>query len=211
MKNALILFVAAIMVLVASLVIGLCIRKVRFLVSRAERVEAPESTESDIESEPVGPTRTNRLAAEERARRYEERTSLSQQQRENLKSQTRERFGANFPEGRQRFAGMSQEEMTKLREIWDKMSDKEKQTFMAQMSEGFRGRQRAGGTASTELASQNGGESQKNVEATEQEVPASELSVMPQENIEENSQDENQTSNGEAMSEENVEENSDEN
>lgn len=192
MKSIIISVVAAVAILVGAWVIGICIREVRFSSAQANRVEMPTNNEADIEAEPAGPVRTNRLAAEERARRYQERTSQSQQEREKVRSQIRDRFGTNQREGRQKFSGMSQEEMTKLREQWANMSEQEKRQYMAQMREIFGGGQRE---ERPDSALQETAGSQEAVAGTMEEVPASESSAVPEEeeNMENNNlQDVNQ-------------------
>jgi hypothetical protein len=179
MKSTIISVVAAVVVLAAAWVVGICIREVRFSSAQTNRVEMPTSNETDIESEPVGPVSTNRLAAEERARRYQERTSQSQQEREKVRSQIRDRFGTNQREGRQKFSGMSQEEMTKLREQWANMSEQERRQYMSQMREIFSGGQKE---EKSDSALQETAGSQEAVAGTmENEAPASESSAVPQE------------------------------
>ncbi len=194
MKSTIISVVAAVAVLAAAWVVGICIREVRFSSVQTNRVEMPTSNEADIESEPVGPVSTNRLAAEERARRYQERTSQSQQEREKVRSQIRDRFGTNQREGKQKFSGMSQEEMTKLREQWANMSEQERRQYMAQMREIFGSGQRE---ERSDSALQETAGSQEAVTETMEEVPASESSAVPQEDQEDmennNQQDANQT------------------
>lgn len=153
--------VIAVVVLLASLGIGLCIREIRFqragVETRSENIQKPgdvnESKQERAQRSPVpgpgGRDRQSALSPEERTKLVEERAGMKQQfenmseeEREQFRAQKRERFSGRRQEGG--FQNLSEEdrtklreEMEKLRERWEEMSEEERQEAMAQMREKF--------------------------------------------------------------------------
>lgn len=163
MKKASILtsLVIAVVVLLASLGIGLCIREIRFrqagVETKSEKIQklgdVNESKQERVQGRP-GPGPGGRdtqsaLSPEERARLVEQREgmreqfeNMSEQEREQFRAQVREKFGGRRREGG--FLNLSEEERTKfreemekIRERWEEMSEEERQEAMAQMRERF--------------------------------------------------------------------------
>lgn len=153
--------VIAVVVLLASLGIGLCIREIRFqragVETKSENIQklgdVNESKQERAQERPGpgpgGSDRQSALSPEERTGLVEERAdmkkkfeNMSDEEREQFRSQMRDRFGSKRREGG--FQNLSEEErakfkeeMEKIRERWEEMSEEERQKAMAQMRERF--------------------------------------------------------------------------
>ncbi len=114
-------------VLFASLVIGICIREVRFQLAKVESTTAIEpETSSDIQV----PSQTDQLVKELAERRPMSASGSRGPQRR------------PSPEDR---AGAGGNRMARMGERFEGMSDEERQEAIAQMRERFGGRRREGG------------------------------------------------------------------
>jgi DNA repair exonuclease SbcCD ATPase subunit len=168
--------IVAVVVLVAAFAVGLCIREMRFRRAGAEPKGA-ETQKQIVASQPQtsqppagpmfgpgGPDRQRGPSAEQRSGMVDDRAAMrdrfenmSEEEREKFRSQMRDRFSGG---GRRRGGGgeMPQnlteqqrtemrEQMEKLREQWETMSEEEREQTMAQMREkyGFTPRMGFGG------------------------------------------------------------------
>jgi len=163
MKQASILtsVVIAVVVLLASLGIGLCIREIRFrqagIETKSGKLQKPGDV-NDIEKGrtqispvpgPGGGDRQRDLSPEDRTKIVEERAevreqfeNMSEEEKEKFRAQVREKFSGRRREGG--FQNLSEEqrarfreEMEKLRERWDEMSEEEREQTRAQMLEKY--------------------------------------------------------------------------
>ncbi|MHC4557611.1 MAG: hypothetical protein ACYS80_09940 [Planctomycetota bacterium] len=148
--------IIAVVVLLAALGIGLCIREIR--LKRAGVASGGDEVQSPIPA-PGGGERKLAPSPEDRAKLVEERAELmerfenmSEEEREQFRAQTRERFAGRRPEGREGFQRLSEEERTKMREEvekmregWEEMSEEEREEVRAKMRERFGGRRPRGG------------------------------------------------------------------
>jgi hypothetical protein len=166
-------------VLFGAFVVGVCIKEVRFHYAK---VESKADTEPKVSSEVQKPSEADELVKElaekspmpgpERAERpgnfspeempgfgegrgnmRERLENMSEEEREQFRSQMRERFGGRRREGgmRGRFENMSEEERARMeeerrqmRERFENMSEEEREAFRAQMRERFGGRRPQG-------------------------------------------------------------------
>ena len=167
--------VVAVVVLVAAFAVGLCIREIRFRRVGAEP-KAAETQKQSIASQPQtdrppaapmfgpgGPGRERGPSGEQRTGTVDDRAAMkerfenmSEEEREKFKSQMRDRFsgggrrrggGEMFPNLTEEQRTEMREQMEKLREQWEQMSEEERQEVLAQMREkyGFTPRMGFGG------------------------------------------------------------------
>lgn len=95
---------------------------------------------------PGGVSRENlrNLSEQERARIVEERkkiterqANMSEEEKENLRQQVRERFNVRRQGASERLPALSEEERVRLREKWANMSEQEREEFRNKMREKF--------------------------------------------------------------------------
>jgi hypothetical protein len=149
--------IVAVVVLLAALGVGLCVREIRF--KRAGVAPGGGEVQSPIHG-PGGRDRKRAPSPEERAELVKERAAMLERS-ENMSEEEKEKFRTNvrerFSGGRRREGGLQRlseedrtkmrEEMEKLRANWDKMSEEERQEATAKIREkfGFVGRAGPGG------------------------------------------------------------------
>jgi hypothetical protein len=148
--------IVAVVVLLAALGVGLCIKEIRF--KRAGVAPGGDEVQSPMHG-PGGRDRKPASSPEERAELKKQRSAMLERS-ENMSEEEKEKFRANMRErfsGRRREGGFQRlseedrakmrEEMEKLRANWDEMSEEERQEATAKIREkfGFMGRAGPGG------------------------------------------------------------------
>jgi hypothetical protein len=139
------LVIVAVVVVLAGLGIGLCVRGIRSRhQSGSDKVQDP----AQIMSMPgSGGGDVNDLSPEQRAELVEDRAqmmerfaNMPEEEKEKFRAKVREKFAAKRQEGGPR--SISEEDRTKLeeerdkmRQIWESMSEEERQEYRARMRE----------------------------------------------------------------------------
>jgi hypothetical protein len=143
--------IIAVVVLLASLGIGLCIREIRSrragVTSEVSEVQRPIPTPGNREMQRSSSPEDRARLVEERAELMKQFENMTEEEREQFRAQTRERFSGRRPEGREGFRRPSEEErakmraeIEKMREGWEEMSEEEREEIRAKMRERFGGR-----------------------------------------------------------------------